>query len=148
MLVEVIVGFCLSNGNLLFKTTTTGLSHREFQCINDYQLQLNQVIIVPISLASDLTTHSLDLEQQIYYKEITEVCVGSEEQKRQVCKTLIVRAVADETRSIVHLINGPQLMSQVVDKGWDSFQVLSKTKLKNSAIVITQVDEYAIRIRP
>ncbi|CAF1496908.1 unnamed protein product [Adineta steineri] len=129
MLVEVIVGFCLSNGNLLFKTTTTGLSHREFQCINDYQLQLNQ-------------------EQQIYYKEITEVCVGSEEQKRQVCKTLIVRAVADETRSIVHLINGPQLMSQVVDKGWDSFQVLSKTKLKNSAIVITQVDEYAIRIRP
>ncbi|CAF1482082.1 unnamed protein product [Adineta steineri] len=64
MLVEVIVGFCLSNGNLLFKTITTGLYHREFQCVNEYELQLNQ-------------------EQQIYYKEITEVCVGSEEQKRQ-----------------------------------------------------------------
>ena len=25
-------------------------------------------------------------EQQIYYKEITEACVGSEEQKRQVCR--------------------------------------------------------------
>ncbi|CAF3653212.1 unnamed protein product [Adineta steineri] len=44
-------------------------------------------------------------------------------------KTLIVPTVANETRSIVHLINGPQLMSQVVDKGWDSFQVLSKTEL-------------------
>ncbi|CAF0983928.1 unnamed protein product [Adineta steineri] len=31
---------------------------------------------------ADLTTDSLDLEQHIFYTEITEVCVSSEEQKR------------------------------------------------------------------
>ncbi|CAF0749045.1 unnamed protein product [Adineta steineri] len=105
MLVEVIVGFCLSNGNLLFKTTTTA----RWLVNEDKQPTLNEN--PKIISKANLTTHLLDLEQQIYYKEITEVCVGSEEQKRQVCKTLIVRAVADETRSLVHLINGPQLIS-------------------------------------
>ncbi|CAF3342888.1 unnamed protein product [Rotaria socialis] len=136
---EPIVGFRLSNGNLPFKTTTAvGTNHREVQCIDDHELQLDQVITAPlpkipfdisirthwlaidgkqptinenpeIVSKADLTSDSLDpmksltkkrynldaskiktsnphelsLEQQIYYKEITEACVGSEEQKRQ-----------------------------------------------------------------
>ncbi|CAF3598375.1 unnamed protein product [Rotaria sp. Silwood1] len=135
---EPIVGFRLSNGNLPFKTTTAaGSSHREVQCIDDHELQLDQVITAPLPKVpldisirthwlaiegkqptinenpeiiskADLTADSLDpmksltkkrynldaskiktsnphelsLEQQIYYKEITEACVGSEEQKR------------------------------------------------------------------
>jgi transcription initiation factor TFIID subunit 6 len=136
---EPIVGFRLSNGNLPFKTTiAAGTNHREVQCIDDHELQLDQVITAPlpkipldisirthwlaiegkqptinenpeIISKADLTADSLDpmksltkkrynldaskiktsnphelsLEQQIYYKEITEACVGSEEQKRQ-----------------------------------------------------------------
>ncbi|CAF1381193.1 unnamed protein product [Rotaria sordida] len=136
---EPIVGFRLSNGNLPFKiTTAVGSSHREVQCIDDHELQLDQVITAPLPKVpldfsirthwlaiegkqptinenpeiiskADLTADSLDpmksltkkrynldaskiktsnphelsLEQQIYYKEITEACVGSEEQKRQ-----------------------------------------------------------------
>jgi transcription initiation factor TFIID subunit 6 len=136
---EPIIGFRLSNGNLPFKTTTAaGTNHRDVHCIDDHELQLDQVITAPmpkipldvsirthwlaiegkqptvnenpeIISKADLTADSLDpmksltkkrynldaskiktsnphelsLEQQIYYKEITEACVGSEEQKRQ-----------------------------------------------------------------
>lgn len=31
-----------------------------------------------------LATHELSVEQQLYYKEITEACVGSDEQRRTV----------------------------------------------------------------
>jgi len=31
------------------------------------------------------STHELSVEQQLYYKEITEACVGSCEAKRAVC---------------------------------------------------------------
>lgn len=31
-----------------------------------------------------LATHELSVEQQLYYKEITEACVGSDETKRTV----------------------------------------------------------------
>lgn len=32
-----------------------------------------------------LATHELSVEQQLYYKEITEACVGSDEARRAVC---------------------------------------------------------------
>lgn len=32
-----------------------------------------------------LATHELSVEQQLYYKEITEACVGSDEGRRAVC---------------------------------------------------------------
>lgn len=32
-----------------------------------------------------LATHELSVEQQLYYKEITEACVGSDESRRAVC---------------------------------------------------------------
>ncbi|CAF3948015.1 unnamed protein product [Adineta steineri] len=44
----LIVEFRLSNGNLLFKTTRADLSHRKVQCIHDYELQLDQVITLPM----------------------------------------------------------------------------------------------------
>ena len=34
-----------------------------------------------------LATHELSVEQQLYYKEITEACVGSDETKRQEALT-------------------------------------------------------------
>lgn len=40
-----------------------------------------------------LTAHELSVEQQLYYKEITEACVGSEEGRRAVSLTLL-----DETQ--------------------------------------------------
>lgn len=33
-----------------------------------------------------LATHELSVEQQLYYKEITEACVGSDEGRRAVSK--------------------------------------------------------------
>lgn len=36
-----------------------------------------------------LATHELSVEQQLYYKEITEACVGSDETKRTVICILI-----------------------------------------------------------
>lgn len=33
----------------------------------------------------DLEIHELSVEQQLYYKEITEACVGSDESRRAVC---------------------------------------------------------------
>ncbi|CAF4278369.1 unnamed protein product [Rotaria sp. Silwood2] len=63
---EPIVGFRLSNGNLPFKTTTaTGSSHREVQCIDDHELQLDQVITAPlpkVPLDISLRTHWLAIE--------------------------------------------------------------------------------------
>ena len=35
-----------------------------------------------------LATHELSAEQQLYYKEITEACVGSDESRRAVCSTI------------------------------------------------------------
>lgn len=41
-----------------------------------------------------LATHELSVEQQLYYKEITEACVGSDEGRRAVsilnCRVLIL----------------------------------------------------------
>ena len=34
-----------------------------------------------------LAKHELSVEQQLYYKEITEACVGSDESRDQYCKT-------------------------------------------------------------
>ena len=36
----------------------------------------------------DLATHELSVEQQLYYKEITEACVGSDETRRSVSHVL------------------------------------------------------------
>lgn len=48
-LFQPIVGFRLSNGNLPFKTTTAaGTNHREVHCIDDHELQLDQVICAPL----------------------------------------------------------------------------------------------------
>jgi len=136
---DPIIGFRLSNGDLPFKSTTAvGTNHRDVQCLDDHEVQLDQIITAPmpkvpldisirthwlaiegkqptinenpeIISKADLTAdpldpmksltkkrynldaskiktsnpHELSLEQQIYYKEITEACVGSEEQKRQ-----------------------------------------------------------------
>jgi len=35
-----------------------------------------------------LATHELSVEQQLYYKEITEACVGSDESRRAVCNLI------------------------------------------------------------
>ncbi len=46
---QPIIGFRLSNGNLPFKTTIApGTNHREVQCIDDHELQLDQVITAPL----------------------------------------------------------------------------------------------------
>lgn len=36
-----------------------------------------------------LATHELSVEQQLYYKEITEACVGSDEARRAVISVLV-----------------------------------------------------------
>lgn len=135
---EPIVGYRLTNGESPFRTVTApGLGHREVQCIDDHELQLDQVISGPLpkipldvsirahwlaiegkqptinenpeiipkadvngdaldpmksqtkkrynlesSKIKTSNPHELSLEQQIYYKEITEACVGSDEKKR------------------------------------------------------------------
>jgi transcription initiation factor TFIID subunit 6 len=38
-----------------------------------------------------LATHELSVEQQLYYKEITEACVGSDEARRAVSGDCISR---------------------------------------------------------
>ncbi|CAF0772396.1 unnamed protein product [Adineta steineri] len=52
-----VVEFRLSNGNLPFKATTVaGLSHRKVQCINDHELQLDQVITASMpKIPSDIS---------------------------------------------------------------------------------------------
>lgn len=40
-----------------------------------------------------LATHELSAEQQLYYKEITEACVGSDEPKRGVSEFFIVYVI-------------------------------------------------------
>jgi hypothetical protein len=37
-----------------------------------------------------LATHELSVEQQLYYKEITEACVGSDEARRAVSSCLLM----------------------------------------------------------
>ncbi|CAF1262530.1 unnamed protein product [Adineta steineri] len=46
---ELIVGFRLSNGNLPLKITRAGVSHYEVPCIDDHELQLDQVTTAPMS---------------------------------------------------------------------------------------------------
>ena len=51
---------------------------------NPHELSLVRKIIDFENILSNCAIDRFQ-EQQIYYKEITEACVGSEEQKRQVC---------------------------------------------------------------
>jgi hypothetical protein len=54
------MGFRLSNGNLPFKTTTIiGSNHREVQCIDDHEVQLEQMINASIpKLPLDISLRS------------------------------------------------------------------------------------------
>lgn len=40
-----------------------------------------------------LATHELSVEQQLYYKEITEACVGSDEARRAVSAIKIIKTI-------------------------------------------------------
>lgn len=51
------------------------------------------------------STHELSVEQQLYYKEITEACVGSCEAKRAVCVCVCVCAQGPNLKSpIMHFL--------------------------------------------
>lgn len=49
LIFQPIVGYRLTNGESPFRTVTApGLGHREVQCIDDHELQLDQVISGPL----------------------------------------------------------------------------------------------------
>lgn len=53
-----------------------------------------------------LATHELSVEQQLYYKEITEACVGSDEAKRAVIFFFFVESVPKQIQYIFYFFTG------------------------------------------
>lgn len=47
-----------------------------------------------------LATHELSVEQQLYYKEITEACVGSDEARRAVSFNVLITCILLDYNSL------------------------------------------------
>ncbi len=64
---QPFIGFRLTHGNLPFKiTTVNGTNHHEFQCMDDHEVQLDQVITAPMpNLTLDIS-----IRGEIFYLQL------------------------------------------------------------------------------